>query len=55
MDINELEQKEQEITVGNKIIKAHGQFIGNIFCVNRRSIDEHPSLTQREYYRAIIQ
>ena len=48
MDIKDLEQNGIEITIGNKAIKVKGRFVGNFFCVDRRSIDISPSLTERE-------
>lgn len=37
-----------EVQVNGKIVQLYGSFVGSLFCVDRDSIDKHPSLTDRE-------
>ena len=48
MDIQELEQNGLDIAIYDKIIKVKGKFVGNLFCVNRDSINNNSTLTERE-------
>ena len=50
-----LEDKGLKIRIGNKIIRVKGQFVGSLFCVDRRSIEEHPLLKEREKENLIEQ
>ena len=47
-DIEDLEKNGLEMKVGDKIIKVKGHFDDNFFCVDRRSIDDNPSLAKTE-------
>lgn len=48
MDIQELEKDGLDISICNKIIKVKGEFVGNLYCVERNSIYNNPTLTERE-------
>lgn len=48
METKDLEQNGLEVSIGEKIIRVRGHFVGNLFCVDRRSIDTNPSLTEKE-------
>lgn len=37
-----------KIQVNDKTVQLSGSFVGSLFCVDRDSIDNHPSLTDRE-------
>lgn len=55
MDIEDLEQNGMVISIGRKTIRAKGCFIGNLFCVDRRNIENNLSLTEREKEELIRQ
>ncbi len=40
--------KKIEMQVNDKSILLEGYFVGNLFCVKGQSINEHPSLNDRE-------
>lgn len=43
-----LTQKMLPVQVNDKFINLEGGFVGNLFCVKEKSIDEHPLLTSME-------
>lgn len=48
MTVKDLEQNGLEVTIGANTIKLKGHFKGNLFCIDRGSIDNHPFLTEME-------
>ena len=48
MDTKELEKNGLEMSIGSKIIKVKGAFVGNLFCVDKASIDNNSLLTKKE-------
>ena len=43
-----MKKEKLRMQVNDKEIQLEGQYVGNFFCVDRNSIDNHPSLTGRE-------
>ena len=43
-----LKQEKIQVQVNDKYIDLEGDFVGNLFCVKEKSIDEHPLLTPKE-------
>lgn len=39
---------EFEVSVNDKVVNLQGNFVGNKFCVDLSSVDNHPTLTQKE-------
>lgn len=37
-----------KITVNDKVVNLQGDFVGNKFCVNLSSVDNHHALSQKE-------
>lgn len=40
--------KELIVSINDKEIKLHGDFVGNLFCVDSSSIENHPLLSASE-------
>ena len=43
-----MKKEKLQLQVNDKVIELEGGYVGNLFRVNERSIDEHPLLTERE-------
>ena len=41
-------EQEFKVEMYDKVIKLKGDFVGNIFCVDSSSIDNHPELNSEE-------
>lgn len=41
-------QEKLQLQINDKVIELEGDYVGNLFRVSERSIDEHPLLTERE-------
>ena len=48
MEIEDIKKNGLEVGIGSKTIRVKGEFVGNLFCVDRASIDNNASLTERE-------
>ena len=40
-----------EVSINDKVVKLKGEFVGNSFCVDSSSIDNHSALTPDEKER----
>ena len=43
-----MKEKLFKVSINNKVVNLYGSFIGNKFCVDSSSIDNHPELTPKE-------
>lgn len=43
-----MNKKEFEVKINDKVVKLYGDFVGNRFCVDSSSIDNHITLTSDE-------
>ena len=43
-----MKKEKLQLQINDKVIELEGDYVGNLFRVSERSIDEHPLLTERE-------
>jgi len=43
-----MNMEELEVDINSKVIKLKGKYVGHLFCVDGRSVDNHPMLTNKE-------
>lgn len=43
-----MKKEKLQLQINDKVIELEGDYVGNLFRVSEKSIDEHPLLTERE-------